>query len=73
VNIKRPAQHWDEILRLIASMMAGVAKPSLVLKCLSAFERKNNLSSAIQDVGQIDLPQHVQHNGKPIIATIGVA
>src|SRR5262249_27698582 len=54
VNLKRPERHWDEILRLEASLITGGAKPSLVLKRLAAFERKNNLSSAIQDIGQIE-------------------
>ena len=34
-------EHWDEILRLVASLKAGIVLPSAMLKRLAAYQRQN--------------------------------
>jgi TnpA family transposase len=34
-------EHWDEVLRLVASLRAGTVLPSAMLKRLAAFHRQN--------------------------------
>jgi TnpA family transposase len=48
------AERWDEILRLVASLKAGVVAPSAMLKKLAAYERQNQLDLALQEVGRIE-------------------
>ncbi|MGO9236691.1 MAG: Tn3 family transposase [Methylocella sp.] len=45
---------WDEIIRLGASVKAGVVAPSVMLKKLSAFKRQNRLDLALQEIGRIE-------------------
>lgn len=47
-------QHWDDILRLVASLKAGHAAPSAMLRKLAAYERQNQLALALQEVGRIE-------------------
>jgi hypothetical protein len=39
-------EHWDEILRLVASLKAGTVLPSATLKRLAAYQRQNQLDLA---------------------------
>jgi hypothetical protein len=41
-------EHWDEILRLVASLKAGTVLPSAMLKRLAAYQRQNQLDLALQ-------------------------
>ena len=47
-------EHWDEILRLVASLQAGTVLPSAMLKRLAAFQRQNQLDLALQELGRIE-------------------
>ena len=44
VNMKVIEQHWDEVLRLKASIGAGLVPPSVILKKLAASPRQNRLA-----------------------------
>jgi TnpA family transposase len=46
--------HWEDILRLAASLHSGHAMPSAMLRKLAAFERRNQLDLALQQVGRIE-------------------
>jgi TnpA family transposase len=46
--------HWDDILRLVASLKSGHAIPSVMMKKLAAFERQNQLDLALQEIGRIE-------------------
>jgi TnpA family transposase len=46
--------HWDEILRLIASLRVGTVLPSAMLKKLAASQRQNQLDLALQELGRIE-------------------
>lgn len=47
-------EHWAEILRLVASLKAGHAAPSAMLRKLAAYERQNQLAVALQEVRKIE-------------------
>ncbi len=46
-------EHWNDMVRLIASLEAGVAAPSAMLKKLAAYERQNQLDLALQEAGRL--------------------
>ncbi len=47
-------EHWNEILRLVASLKAGIVLPSAMLKRLAAYQRQNQLDLALQELGRIE-------------------
>ena len=46
--------HWDEVVRLVASLKAGQVAPSAMLRKLAAYERQNQLDVALQEIGKIE-------------------
>src|SRR5208283_2474019 len=47
-------EHWDEIIRLAASIKAGVVAPSVILRKLAAFPRQNRLDLALSELGRLE-------------------
>ena len=43
--------HWQEILRLIASIHAGTVTASLILRQLAAHKRQNSVAAALRELG----------------------
>ncbi|MCA1494034.1 Tn3 family transposase [Ensifer sp. NBAIM29] len=54
VNMDAIEQHWDEVLRLKASIGAGLVPPSVILKKLAASPRQNRLNQALREMGRIE-------------------
>lgn len=54
VNMHVIEQHWDEALRLKASIGAGLVPPSVILKKLAASPRQNRLNQALREMGRIE-------------------
>lgn len=48
------AAHWDEVLRLAASVRTGVVSASLMLKRLGSYPRQNGLAQALREIGRIE-------------------
>jgi len=46
--------HWDEVVRLVASLRAGTVLPSAMLRKLAAYERQNQLDLALQEIGRVE-------------------
>ena len=46
-------EHWDDLLRLGASIHEGTVLPSLVLTKLQAYPRRNALARALQEYGRL--------------------
>lgn len=46
--------HWDDVVRLVASLKAGTVQPSVMLRKLAAYERQNQLDLALQELGRIE-------------------
>ena len=53
VNVQLIVAHWDDLLRLGASIHEGAVLPSLVLTKLQAFPRQNALARALQEYGRL--------------------
>ena len=48
------ASNWPDILRLGATLAAGTVAPSLILRKLAAYPRRNDLAAALREVGRIE-------------------
>ncbi|MCF8506810.1 MAG: Tn3 family transposase [Caulobacter sp.] len=46
--------HWDEILRLAASIRTGTVTASLIMRRLAAFPRQNGLAMALRELGRLE-------------------
>lgn len=47
INVKHIRSHWDEILRLAASIRQGTVTASLMLRKLGSYPRQNGLARAV--------------------------
>jgi TnpA family transposase len=54
LNIKHLRAHWDEILRLAASIKHGTVTASLMLRKLGSYPRQNGLAIALRELGRIE-------------------
>ena len=54
LNIKHVRAHWDEILRLAASIKHGTVTASLMLSKLGSYPRQNGLAVALRELGRIE-------------------
>jgi TnpA family transposase len=50
----RLRNHWGEVVRPVASLKAGTVAPSAMLKRLAAYQRRNQLDLALQELGRIE-------------------
>jgi len=55
------AEHWDELLRLAASLKFGHATASLVVGKLSASSRQNTLAAALKEYGALPRTVYAAH------------
>lgn len=54
LNIRHVRAHWDEILRLAASIKQGTVTASLMLRKLGSYPRQNGLAVALRELGRIE-------------------
>ena len=54
VNVKYIRAHWDEILRLAASIKHGTVTASLMLRKLGSYPRQNGLAIALRELGRME-------------------
>ncbi len=54
INVKHIRAHWDEILRLAASIKQGSVTASLMLRKLSSYPRQNGLAVALRELRRIE-------------------
>ena len=54
INMKHIRAHWDEILRLAASIKQGTVTASLMLRKLGSYPRQNGLAIALRELGRIE-------------------
>lgn len=54
INEKHIREHWDEILRLAASIKQGTVTASLMLRKLGSYPRQNGLAIALRELGRIE-------------------
>lgn len=54
IGIKNIQTHWNEILRLSASIKQGTVTASLMLRKLASYPRQNGLALALRELGRIE-------------------
>ena len=54
INRTSVEENWAEVLRLAASIRAGIVPPSVILKKLAAFPRQNALHRALREMGRLE-------------------
>jgi hypothetical protein len=54
INSKQITDHWDELLRLTASLRMGTVTASLLLRKLASYPRQNGLAWALREVGRLE-------------------
>ena len=54
MNVRQITEHWDELLRLTASLRLGTVTASLMLRKLASYPRQNGLAWALREVGRIE-------------------
>jgi TnpA family transposase len=54
IHVKHIRAHWDEILRLAASIQQGTVTASLMLRKLGSYPRQNGLAVALRELGRIE-------------------
>lgn len=54
INTRAITAHWDEILRLVASIRTGTVTASLMLRKLGSYPRQNGLAVALRELGRIE-------------------
>ena len=52
--MKHIRAHWDDILRLAASIKQGTVTASLMLRKLGSYPRQNGLAVALRELGRIE-------------------
>lgn len=53
LNLELIFRHWDEIVRIIASINDLTVTPSLILKRMGSYSRNNSLVLAFQELGRL--------------------
>ena len=54
INLRSIRTHWNEILRLAASIKQGTVTASLMLRKLGSYPRQNGLAVALRELGRIE-------------------
>jgi len=54
IDVEHLTAHWDEILRLAASIKHGTVTASLMLRKLGAYPRQNGLAKALREYGRLE-------------------
>jgi len=54
VDARRIRTHWDDILRLAASIRQGTTTASLMLRKLGSYPRQNGLALALRELGRVE-------------------
>lgn len=54
VNVRAIEEHWDETLRLAASIRAGTVSASAMLRKLAGYPRQNPVARALREIGRVE-------------------
>ena len=54
LNLKLVRTHWEEILRLAASILHGTVTDFLIIRRLASCPRQNNFQTALGEIGRIE-------------------
>jgi Tn3 transposase DDE domain len=71
INVKHIKSHWDEILRLAASIKQGTVTASLILRKLGSYPRQNGLAIALREIGRIERTLYLSDRFALITSSVG--
>jgi TnpA family transposase len=54
INLRQIQSHWDEILRMAASIRHGTVTASLIIRKIGSYPRQNGLAVALRELGKIE-------------------
>ena len=54
INVRAIEEHWDEMIRLAASIKAGTVTASVMLKKLSGYPRQNPVARGLREIGRVE-------------------
>jgi TnpA family transposase len=54
INVRLIRAHWEQILRLAASIKQGTVTASLMLRKLGSYPRQNGLAIALRELGRVE-------------------
>lgn len=54
INVRAIEEHWDETLRLVASIRAGTVTASVMLRKLAGYPRQNPVARALREIGRVE-------------------
>ncbi len=54
INVELIRAHWQEILRIVASIRAGTVTASLIMRQLAAHKRQNGVAAALRELGRLE-------------------
>jgi hypothetical protein len=54
INVRQISEHWEDLLRLTASLRLGTVTASLMLRKLASYPRQNGLAWVLREVGRIE-------------------
>jgi TnpA family transposase len=50
---------WDETVRVVASIHARTASPSLILHRLGSYARQHSVHQALNEIGRVERTVHI--------------
>ena len=54
INVRMIEEHWDETLRLTASIKAGTVSASSMLRKLAGYPRQNPVAGSLREIGRVE-------------------
>lgn len=54
IDVAHATRHWDDLLRVAASIRSGTVSASAMLRKLGAYPRQNGLALALREVGRLE-------------------
>ena len=54
INVALIRAHWQEILRIAASIKTGVVSASLIMRQLASYPRQNGVAAALRELGRME-------------------
>ena len=54
INVGLMRAHWQDILRVVASIRTGTVTASLIMRQLAAYPRQNGVAAALRELGRLE-------------------
>ena len=54
INVELIRAHWEDILRIVASIRTGTVTASVIMRQLAAHPRQNGIAAALREIGRME-------------------